>query len=69
MARESQASSEPCMKLRPMNDGFFIFFEVKGDFDVIGHEGRKVDFLYFDNICNERSAGAEHEGALAGNNS
>lgn len=46
------------MKLWPMNDGFLFIFEIEGDFDIIGHESRQIDFANLDNICNERTANA-----------
>jgi hypothetical protein len=53
------------MEFRPVDNGLFIVLQVESDFDVVGHQGREIDFIDLDNIGNEVSADAEVEGALA----
>ena len=48
-----------------MDDGFFIVLEVEGDLDIVGHDGREVDFADLDDISDEGATDAQVKGSLA----
>ena len=55
------------MKLGPVDDGFLIVLQVQSYLDIVRHDGREINLVYFDDISYEGTTNAQIKGTLTNN--